>query len=103
MSDPRVVSVSVAAAHAFSKPCVPAIELVEGVGVRGDAAVVEVTGLCKPYSQLDDLQPGLTAAVHDRAPEGEVVRKAGVMSVVRPSDAIRVVRPNPPHRALAPG
>ena len=34
---PRVVSVSVSDAHAFSKPCVEAIELVAGVGVRGDA------------------------------------------------------------------
>lgn len=37
MSVARVVSVSVAASHAFSKTCVDAIELVAGVGVRGDA------------------------------------------------------------------
>ena len=37
MTVPRVVSVSVDASHAFSKPCVDAIELIAGVGVRGDA------------------------------------------------------------------
>ena len=178
MSGPRVVSVSMASEHTFSKPCVAAIELIAGVGVRGDAhagatvrhrsrvrqdasapnlrqvhlvhrelfeelaaqgfavgpgdigenvategldllalptgarlhlgeeAVVEVTGLRNPCAQLDAFQPGLMAAVLDRAPDGALVRKAGVMSVVlhggtvRPGDAIRVVLPEPPHRAL---
>jgi MOSC domain-containing protein YiiM len=177
---PRVVSVAVSAAHAFSKTPVDAIELVAGVGVRGDAhagatvkhrsrvrkdpalpnlrqvhlvhrelldevaekgfavgagdigenvltvgvdllglptgtrlhlgadAVVEVTGLRNPCSQLDGFQPGLMAAMLDRAPDGALVRKSGVMSVVvaggvvRPGDAIRVERPAEPHRALAP-
>lgn len=35
--EPFVVSVAVAANHAFSKPCVDAIELIAGFGVRGDA------------------------------------------------------------------
>lgn len=37
MNGPRVVSVALDAQHAFSKPVVDAIELIEGVGVRGDA------------------------------------------------------------------
>ena len=178
MTDPRVVSVSTSSSHAFSKACVDAIELVAGVGVRGDAhagatvrhrsrvrkdpsapnlrqvhlvhrelfdelagkgfevgpgdigenlategidllalptgthlhlgdeAVVEVTGLRNPCAQLDDFAPGLMAAVLDRAPDGALVRKAGIMSVVlrggvvRPGDPVRVVLPDPPHRAL---
>ncbi len=178
MTGPRILSVSAASSHAFSKPCVDAIELVAGVGVRGDAhagatvrhrsrvrkdpsapnlrqvhlvhrelfdelatkgfavgpgdigenvategidllglptgtrlhlgdeAVVEVTGLRNPCTQLDDFEPGLMAAVLDRTPDGALVRKAGIMSVVarggvvRPGDPIRVVLPDPPHRAL---
>lgn len=74
----------------------------------GDEAVVELTGLRNPCAQLDDFQPGLMAAVLDRAADGSLVRKSGVMSVVviggtvRPGDAIRVVLPVEPHRALAP-
>ena len=74
----------------------------------GDEAVVEVTGLRNPCSQLDDFQQGLMAAVLDRTSEGELVRKAGVMSVVlqggmvRPGDAVRVVLPATPHWALEP-
>ena len=177
---PRVVSVAVSAAHTFSKPSVAAIELIPGVGVRGDAhggatvrhrscvrkdptapnlrqvhllhrelfdelatkgfvvgpgdigenvvtagvdllglpvgarlrlgdeAVVELTGLRNPCAQLDDFQPGLMSAVLDRAADGSLVRKSGVMSMVvaggtvRPGDVMRVVLPAEPHRALAP-
>lgn len=177
---PRVASVSVSDAHSFSKPRVAAIELIEGVGVRGDAhagrtvrhrylvrkdpaarnlrqvhlvqrelfdeladagfavgpgdigenvtttgvdllglpvgtrlhlgdrAVVELTGLRSPCRQLDDFRSGLMVAVLERAEDGSLVRKAGVMSVVltggtvRPGDAIRVTLPPEPHRPLAP-
>jgi MOSC domain-containing protein YiiM len=180
MNAPRVVSVSVDSTHAFSKPHVDAIELIAGIGVRGDAhagatvrhrsrvrkdasapnlrqvhlvhrelfdelagkgfvvgpgdigenvategvdlldlptgtllhlgdeAVVEVTGLRNPCAQLDAFQPGLMAATLDRSADGDLVRKAGVMSVVRhggvvrPGDGIRVRLPDPPHRPLAP-
>jgi MOSC domain-containing protein YiiM len=79
------------------------------VGARlhlGGAAVVEVTGLRNPCSQLDRFQPGLTAAVLARDADGNLVRKAGIMGVVaaggevRPGDEIRVVLPPAPHRAL---
>ena len=55
------------------------------VGTRlhlGDEAVVDLTGLRNPCAQLDDFQPGLMAAVLDRAEDGSLVRKSGVMSVV---------------------
>jgi MOSC domain-containing protein YiiM len=81
------------------------------VGTRlhlGETAVVEVTGLRNPCAQLDGIQPGLMAATLDRDADGNLVRKAGVMSVVlsegevRPGDPIRVELPPEPHRPLAP-
>ena len=48
----------------------------------GAEAVVEVTGLRNPCTQLDGLAPGLMAACLGRGPDGEPVRKAGVMAVV---------------------
>ena len=85
------------------------LRLPAGTRLRlGAEAVVELTGLRSPCRQLDDFQPGLMAAVLDRAADGSPVRKSGVMSVVvvggtvRPGDAIRVVLPAEPHRALAP-
>jgi len=48
----------------------------------GAQAVVQVTGLRNPCSQLDRFQPGLMAAVLERRPDGTLVRKAGVMAVV---------------------
>jgi MOSC domain-containing protein YiiM len=72
----------------------------------GDAAVVRITGLRNPCSQLDTFRRGLMAAVLDRAPDGKIIRKAGVMSVVvtggtvRAGDAIAVELPPPPHMEL---
>jgi len=74
----------------------------------GDAAVVEVTGLRNPCVQLDGIQAGLMAATLARDERGDLVRKAGVMSVVlvggdvRPGDMVRVELPNEPHRRLEP-
>ena len=74
----------------------------------GGAAVVEITGLRNPCTQLDRLQPGLMAATLARDDAGQLVRKAGVMGVVleagevRPGDAIRVELPPAPHRPLEP-
>jgi len=81
------------------------------VGARlhlGTGAVVVITGLRNPCTQLDRLQPGLMAAVLDRDMQGNLVRKAGVMGVVvtdgevRPADPIRVELPPEPHQTLAP-
>jgi len=72
----------------------------------GDSAVVEITGLRNPCSQLDGFQKGLTAAVLDRDGAGNLIRKAGIMGIVReggdvrPGDPIRVKLPAEPHRAL---
>jgi MOSC domain-containing protein YiiM len=79
------------------------------VGTRlslGETAVVEVTGLRNPCLQLDDFQPGMMQAVLDRDADGNLVRKAGIMSIVliggevRPGDAVRVELPPQPHRRL---
>lgn len=72
----------------------------------GADAVVEVTGLRNPCSQLDAFRPGLLAAVLGRDEAGQLVRKSGVMGVVltggvvRPGDPIAVELPPPPHRKL---
>lgn len=72
----------------------------------GAQAVIEVTGLRNPCTQLDGLSPGLMAAVLGRDAEGRVIRKSGVMAIVvaggevRAGDAIDITLPPPPHRAL---
>lgn len=48
----------------------------------GFAGLIEVTGLRNPCVQLDRYQPGLQRAVLDRAPDGALIRRAGVMAVV---------------------
>ena len=74
----------------------------------GREAVVRITGLRNPCVQLDEFQPGLMAAVLERASDGSHIRKAGVMAVVlrgggvAPGDAIGVVLPAAPHRRLEP-
>lgn len=177
MSEARVVAVAQDRGHHFSKTMVPAILIVAGQGVVGDAhsgatvkhrsrvradptqpnlrqvhlihaelfdelrgkgftvgpadlgeniatrgidllalpcgsllhigpATLEVTGLRNPCAQIEAYQPGLLAAVLDRGPSGELIRKAGIMSVARiggsvsPGDRIEVELPPPPHRPL---
>jgi MOSC domain-containing protein YiiM len=74
----------------------------------GASAVVEITGLRNPCIQLDHFQRGLMAATLDRAADGTLIRKAGVMSIViaegdvRPGDAVGVEMPAEPHRRLQP-
>jgi MOSC domain-containing protein YiiM len=74
----------------------------------GAQAVVQLTGLRNPCSQIDRFQPGLMAAVLDRDAQGGLVRKAGVMAVVvqggevAAGDAIAVLLPDGPQRPLAP-
>ena len=74
----------------------------------GASAVVELTGLRDPCIQIDRFQKGLMAATLDKDADGNLVRKAGVMSIViaegdvRPGDAIRVEMPAAPHRPLQP-
>ncbi|WP_188196252.1 MOSC domain-containing protein [Nonomuraea sp. SYSU D8015] len=72
----------------------------------GEEAVVELTGVRNPCLQIDNFQNGLLKQVVGRDAEGNVVRKAGVMSVVRtggvvrPGDVIKVELPAGPHRPL---
>lgn len=84
------------------------------VGTRlhlGPGAVVEVTGLRNPCAQIEAFglrqeRSGLLAAVLDTDAAGQVVRKAGIMSVVlsggevRAGDPVRAEWPPRPWRAL---
>ena len=178
MLHPIVTAVACSPTHGFSKPVVPAIMLLKGLGVEGDAhmgvtvkhrsrvkadptqpnlrqihlihgelhdelqlagfnvaegtmgenittrgidllglprgarlhigadAVVEITGLRNPCSQLDNYQRGLTAAVLGRHPDGSLMRRAGIMGIVieggtvSAGDPIRVALPELPHLPL---
>jgi MOSC domain-containing protein YiiM len=72
----------------------------------GRDAVVEVTGLRNPCTQLDEIAPGLMAAVLSRDEHGRLVRKAGIMGIVLaggqvcPGDPIEVELPPEPHCPL---
>lgn len=74
----------------------------------GRHAVVELTGLRNPCVQIDGLADGLMRAVLGRDAQGNLIRKAGVMSIVlasglvRPGDRIGVELPVGSHEALAP-
>ncbi len=81
--------------------------LPRGVHLKvGKEVVLEVTGLRNPCAQIDDFQKGLLSAVLDRGPNGELIRKSGVMSVVlkggrvRASDRVAVKLPEPPFLPL---
>jgi len=60
----------------------------------GASAAVEVTGLRNPCVQIDTFQNGLLAATLDKDDAGNLIRKAGIMSIVladgdvRPGDAV---------------
>ncbi len=72
----------------------------------GPDVTLEVTGLRNPCAQIDRFQPGLLAAVLDRGPNNEVIRKAGIMAIVRegrivrPGDLIDVHMPPTPYLPL---
>jgi len=72
----------------------------------GPEAVIELTGLRNPCSQLDGIRKGLMAATLDKDADGNLIRKAGVMSIVltggdiRPGDAVAVELPPEPHQPL---
>jgi MOSC domain-containing protein YiiM len=71
-------------------------------------ATLRMTGLRNPCIQLDRFQRGLMAATLGRDADGNLIRKAGVMSVVvtggdvRVGDVIEVLFPPKPHRPLHP-
>ncbi len=74
----------------------------------GSDAVVQVTGLRNPCTQLDGIQPGLMAATLARDREGQLIRKAGVMAIVvndgfvKAGDPIIAQLPPPPRESLKP-
>jgi MOSC domain-containing protein YiiM len=83
------------------------LALPQGTLLRlGAEAVVQVTGLRNPCSQIDAFQPGLLANVVGKAENGKIVRKAGIMSIVlaggevHEGDAIGVELPPLPHLRL---
>ncbi|MFE0753723.1 MOSC domain-containing protein [Inquilinus sp. NPDC058860] len=72
----------------------------------GAEAVVEITGLRNPCSQIDGFRQGLLKLVVGRDEAGNLVRKAGVMGIVlaggmvRSGDPIGIELPPEPHRPL---
>lgn len=74
----------------------------------GAQAVVEITGLRNPCVQLEGIHTGLMEALLERAEDGRLIRKAGVMGIVVESgevhagDAIAVDPPALPYRRLEP-
>jgi MOSC domain-containing protein YiiM len=86
------------------------LTLPRGTRLRlGDRAVIELTGLRNPCSQIDDqLGRGAMAATLARAADGSLVRKAGVMAIVieggqvRPDDSVVIDRMPDTRIPLAP-
>jgi MOSC domain-containing protein YiiM len=72
----------------------------------GGEAIVEVTGLRNPCTQIDDYQQGLLTLLAHRDEDGNIVRKAGIMGIVRSGgvvyrgDKINIVLPELPHHPL---
>ncbi|MDB4285683.1 MOSC domain-containing protein [bacterium] len=72
----------------------------------GKEAIIEITGLRNPCVQLDEIFPGLMAAVIDKDSEGNLIRKAGIMAIVLKGgevfvgDSIRIEVPEGEHLPL---
>jgi len=74
----------------------------------GAQAIAEITGLRNPCLQLERSRPGLLNACLARTPDGQLIRRAGVMAIVRRSGLVRrgdtlgVERSPGPHLPLEP-
>jgi hypothetical protein len=74
----------------------------------GKEALIQITGLRNPCTQLDGIQKGLMKAVLDKDDEGNLIKKAGVMAIVlkgglvKPGDEIVVKLPALPYTKLMP-
>lgn len=74
----------------------------------GAEAVVEITGLRNPCRQIEAFRLGLLSAVLGRDPQGNLVRKTGVMAIVvaggdvRAGDAVTATLPVGAQRPLLP-
>ncbi len=86
------------------------LALPQGTRLRlGAEAVVEITGLRTPCSQMDRYRAGLQA-LHwgPRDPGGKRTRRAGIMGIVlaggavHPGDRLVIELPPEPHRPLGP-
>ena len=70
------------------------------------SAVIQLTGLRNPCTQIDDFQSGLMSKLVHKAPDGKIIRKSGVMAivlkggVVSVGDRITVKLPPEPHNAM---
>jgi MOSC domain-containing protein YiiM len=70
------------------------------------SALVQVTGLRNPCSQIDNFQLGLMSKLVHKSPDGRIERKSGVMAivlqggVVSVNDRISVKLPPKPYIAL---
>lgn len=67
------------------------LALPRGARLRlGGSAVIELTGLRNPCRQIDDnVAPGAMAATLEHAPDGSLIRKAGVMAIVLTGGEVR--------------
>jgi MOSC domain-containing protein YiiM len=72
----------------------------------GPDVVLEVTGLRNPCAQIENFRPGLLAEVLGRGPQGEIIRKTGIMAIavsggmVCAGDLVTAELPAPPHLPL---
>jgi MOSC domain-containing protein YiiM len=72
----------------------------------GDEAIIEITGLRNPCTQLDSFSSGLMSSVLDRDGNGRLIRKSGIMGIVliggivRPGDTIKIELPTLPLQPL---
>ena len=73
-----------------------------------DGAVIRLTGLRNPCIQMDRFMPGLMTASLDRAEDGSLIRRTGVMAVVeaggdvRAGNSVHLTLPPQPWNALKP-
>ncbi len=81
------------------------LDLPTGARLRIGPALIEITGLRNPCSQIDGFQQGLMTQLIDRS-DGHVRMKSGVMGIVlaggdiAPGDRIDIELPPEPHRPL---
>jgi MOSC domain-containing protein YiiM len=74
----------------------------------GPDVVVQIEGLRNPCNQINGHSPQLMDAMLDRATDGALVRKAGIMGTVLAGgrvsigDGILITKPGGPHIALMP-
>jgi MOSC domain-containing protein YiiM len=82
------------------------LKLPKGTILEIGSVQLEVTGLRNPCSQIDGLQNGLLKEVLETDADGNLIRKAGIMTIVleggevRPDDNIKVILPPEPHQSL---